>query len=171
MERSGTSTAVGRWWDEQQRRPDPGPGPALLVVLPLLVLTLLVRWAALSPAPAEVAEPRPPLLEVLVTETGWRLRVSDLRAGWPAPQRADGVAALHEGRCTYVYRGFSGDGPLLAAARDLVGPGTTPRVWLRAEDSVPWVRVLEAGEALSGLDAQARSDAGPLARVSVDARP
>ncbi|MCP4871286.1 MAG: hypothetical protein GY898_21460 [Proteobacteria bacterium] len=145
--------------------------PALVVVLPLLVLTLLVRWAAMPPAPPEPAEPPPPLLEVLVTETGWRLRVTDTRTGWPEPQRADGLAELLEGRTTYVYRGFDGDGPLLAAARDLVGSGVTPRVWLRAEDSVPWARVLESGETLSGLDARYRTDMGPLARVSVDVRP
>jgi hypothetical protein len=172
MERNHETTAVGRWWDERQARPQPGPGPAPLVVIPLLVLTLLVHWSTLPDPVDPPGEPLPPLLEVLVTETGWRLRITDpSAAGWPDPQRADGMAELRQGRCTYVYRGFDGDGPLLAAARELLGPGVTPRVWVRAEDSVAWARVLEAGEALSGLDAGDWTDAGPLARVSVDARP
>ncbi len=99
-----SNTAVGRWWQEEETRV-PGPGPATLLVLPLIAITLLLRFAGAPPATAEAVAPRP-LLEVLVTETGFRLRLTDVSVeGFPPPLRAEEQSfALVEGRTTYGYR-------------------------------------------------------------------
>jgi hypothetical protein len=173
-------TAAARWYAEERavverQQRVPGTLPTGIALLPLIVLALTVRLTT-PPAPeATRAEPEL-LLEVLATDTGYRLRLTDVAVeGWPQPQRADGGAPLEQSRQTYVYR-IAGQDPsasLLAAARDLLrGSGQRPRIWLRGEDQVPWEQLLVAGEALTPLRGDAdRIDQGLLARVSVDARP
>ncbi len=173
-------TAAARWYAEEREatRPArlPGPLPTSLALLPLLVLSLAIRMAA-PEAPAEPPVPPNILLEVLVTDTGYHLRVTDVAAeGWPSPQRSGAPVPLLEARRTHVYRfeGQDSSDALLAAALDLLAPTGVahPRVWLRADDAVPWAEVLVAGQALQPLKGDdLPDDAGPLARVSVDARP
>lgn len=173
-------TAAARWYAEEQEAARPGrmlgPLPTTLALLPLVVLSLAIRFGAPDGHTGELAAPSI-LLDVLVTDTGYQLRVTDVaEEGWPSPQRAASVVPLSEARWTYVYRvaGQDPSGPLLAAALDLLAPTGEPhpRVWLRADDAVPWDRVLVAGQALRPLKGDdLPEDAGPLARVSVDARP
>lgn len=171
-------TAAARWHAEQieaaERARLPGPLPTSLALLPLLLASLLLRPAA-APSEDRPQEESPLLLDVLVTDTGYRLRVTDVTAeGWPPPQRSWEAAQLLEERRSYVYR-IAGHDPsraLLAAARDLLGPEgrVPPRLWLRAEDAVPWEAVLEAGQALRPLHG-AEQDPSPLASVALDVRP
>ena len=173
-------TAAARWYAEETeagRSPRlPGPLPTTLALLPLVVLSLAIRLGA--PAEHAVGSVEPTiLLDVLVTDTGYQLRVTDVTEdGWPHPQRVGSVVPLLEAGRTFVYRvdGQDPSGPLLAAAMDLLSPTgeQNPRVWLRAGDAIPWDQVLVAGQALEPLKGDdLPQDAGPLARVSVDVRP
>lgn len=173
-------TAAARWYAEEVEatRPArlPGSLPTSLALLPLVILSLAIRLGTPGAGPGAEATPNI-LLDVLVTDSGYQLRVTDVALeGWPSPQRVASAVPLLEARRTYVYR-IEGQDPsdaLLAAAVDLLAPSgeVHPRVWLRADDAIPWQQVLVAGQALEPLKGDdLPEDAGPLARVSVDARP
>ena len=164
LDRSNTTsaerfdTAAARWHAEEQEAKRaarmPGPLPTTLALLPLLVLSLGMR---LSVPAAEPYQDRAPsiLLDVLVTDTGYQLRVTDVtEEGWPDPQRAASFVPLLEAGRTYVYRveGQDPSSALIAAAKDLLAPTgeARPRVWLRAEDEVPWDRVLVGRRSRAG---------------------
>jgi hypothetical protein len=173
-------TAAARWYAEERQatRPAriPGPLPTSLALLPLVVLSLAIRFGAPDVQTHASAEPSI-LLDVLVTDTGYQLRITDVtQEGWPHPQRVASVVPLLEARRTFVYRvdGQDPSGPLLAAAVDLLAPTgeARPRVWLRADDAIPWDQVLTAGQALEPLKGgDLPENSGPLARVSLDVRP
>jgi len=168
-------TAWARWYEEQQDEPKrlPGPLPTALLLLPLLLLSVGLRSTAWTPQEAPAAQARI-LLEVLVTEQGYRLRVTDVSVeGWPSPLDGGSRAPLLPSRQSYVYRTgplAEADG-LLPAAQDLLGGTVQPTVWLRGEDSIPWQQVLQAAEALEPLRPPDERGRGPLAHVALDVRP
>lgn len=148
--------------------------PALLALLPALALSAWTRvYFAPAPVTAQAPQDAPSalVLEVLIAEGGYRLRVSDPADGWQAPLRTARRTRLAAGE-TFVARG-PGLPPdaLLTAARGLLDGVEAPRVQLRAEDAMPWAAVLEAGavlEPILGRDVAADS---LLAGMLVDARP
>jgi len=147
--------------------------PAFLALLPALALTAWTR--AHWPAEVEVveeAEPGQALLEVLIAEGGYRLRVTDLHAeGWQPPLRSANHTPV-SARQVFVARapGLPAD-LVVEAAMDLLGDRRDPVIQLRAEDAIPWHRLVEAGEALEPLLGRSLESEGLLAGVLVDARP
>ena len=148
--------------------------PALLALLPALALS---AWTRVHFAP-NTAEALPPdeaptalVLEVLIAEGGYRLRVSDPVDGWQAPLRTARRTRLLGGE-TFVARG-PGLPPdaLLVAARELLEGVESPRVQLRAEDAMPWAAVLEAGSVLEPILGREVAADSLLAGMLVDARP
>jgi len=149
--------------------------PALLALLPALALSGWTRAHYLEPAPeptVEVSTETTVVLEVLITEGGYRLRVSEPdRQGWQPPLRTARRTRLHA-RETFVPRGPGLPPAVVAqAAASLLSEGEHPLVQLRAEDAIPWAQVLEAGEALEPLLGRPIDTASLLAGMLVDARP
>jgi len=60
---------------------------------------------------------------------------------------------------------------VVAEAEALLEGNERPLVQLRAEDAIPWARVLEAGEALEPLLGRPIDTGSLLAGMLVDARP
>ena len=148
--------------------------PAFLALLPALVLTGWTRlhWPQESESEAVQEEPGQALLEVLIAEGGYRLRVTDLHAqGWQPPLRSANHTPVSD-RQTFVARA-PGLPPHLVvdAALELLGDRRNPVIQLRAEDAIPWYRLVEAGEALEPVLGRSLDPEGLLAGVLVDARP
>ncbi len=168
-------TAWARWYEEQRGESKrlPGPIPTALLLVPLLLLSLGLRSSVSLSQEDPAAEARI-LLEVLVTERGYRLRVTDVsREGWPSPLAGGDRAPLLPSRQSYVYRTgplAEADG-LLSAAQDLLGGDVRPTVWLRGEDAIPWQQMLHAAEALEPLTPPDARGRRPLAHVALDVRP
>lgn len=148
--------------------------PAFLALLPALALTGWTRlhWPAEAQVEVIQEEQGPALLEVLIVEGGYRLRVTDLHAeGWQPPLRSANHTPVDD-RQAFVARA-PGLPPHLVvdAALELLGDRRDPVIQLRAEDAIPWHRLVEAGEALEPLLGRALDTEGLLAGVLVDARP
>jgi len=152
--------------------------PALIALLPALVLSGWTRAhfanQEIETEVSEVGEPIPGevVLEVLIAEGGYRLRVSAPEIdGWEPPLRTARRTWL-DGQETFVPRG-PGLPPsrVLSAAEVLLGRNEQPRVQLRAEDSIPWADVIEAGEALEPLLGRPIDTEALMAGMLVDARP
>ena len=151
--------------------------PALLALLPALVLSAWTRahWeepqseveaSAADRVPAEV------VLEVLIAEGGYRLRVTRPdHQGLRLPLRSARRTRLST-REAFIPRapGFPPD-LVVTAALTLLREGESPLVQLRAEDSLPWARILEAGDALEPLLGSHRRAESQLAGLLLDARP
>ena len=147
--------------------------PAFLALLPALALTGWTRahWPA-EAVEVVTEEPGQALLEVLIAEGGYRLRVTDLSAeGWQPPLRSANHTPVGP-REIFVARG-PGLPPYLVvdAALELLDARRDPVIQLRAEDAIPWHRLVEAGEALEPLLGRSLETEGLLAGVLVDARP
>jgi len=152
--------------------------PALLALLPALVLSGWTRaWFEERNAPAPVVEvdetaERRVVLEVFIAEGGYRLRISEPETeGWQPPLRTARRTKLRA-RETFVALG-PGLPPerVVAEAEALLEGNERPLVQLRAEDAIPWARVLEAGEALEPLLGRPIDTGSLLAGMLVDARP
>ncbi|MCO4770425.1 MAG: hypothetical protein KDA24_10380 [Deltaproteobacteria bacterium] len=152
--------------------------PALLALLPALALSgwtrayIAEKHSALEPVVEVEDADRQVVLEVLIAEGGYRLRISEPeREGWQPPLRTARRTRL-DGRETFVALG-PGLPPsrVVTAAEDLLEDGERPLVQLRAEDAIPWARVLEAGEALEPLLGRPLDTSSLLAGMLVDARP
>lgn len=152
--------------------------PALLALLPALMLSgwtrahFADRQAELEVEAAEQEVPSRVVLEVLIAEGGYRLRISEPeREGWEPPLRTARRTRL-DGRETFVPRGPGLPAArVLSAAEFLLGDNEQPRVQLRAEDAIPWAHVLEVGEALEPLLGRPLGTGSLLAGMLVDARP
>ena len=152
-----------------------GMAVTVLALLPAMALAVWTRAAwpdAAAFNSTAVEEPGPALLEVLVTEGGCRLRLTDLaRDGWQPPMRPSPRTPLDD-RWTWVPRGPGLDeaGALVDAARRLTEPHRGIRVQLRGDDQAPWHLVVAAGQALAPLGGQVEAPS-LLAGLLVDARP
>lgn len=152
--------------------------PALLALLPALVLSGWTRaWfqdrhVGGDEVEVEDAGDQQVVLEVFIAEGGYRLRISEPETeGWQPPLRTARRTNLRA-RETFVALG-PGLPPsrVVAEAEALLGAGERPLVQLRAEDAIPWARVLEAGEALEPLLGRPIDTGSLLAGMLVDARP
>lgn len=148
--------------------------PAILALLPALALTAWTRahWPANEPVEQIAEEPGQALLEVLIAEGGYRLRVTDLDAdGWQPPLRSANHTPVGPHQ-VFVPRAPGLPASLVVdAAVELLGDRTDPVIQLRAEDAIPWHRLVEAGEALEPLLGRSLETDRLLAGVLVDARP
>jgi hypothetical protein len=148
--------------------------PAVLALLPALALTAWTRAHWPDEAQVEVVqeEAGQALLEVLIAEGGYRIRVTDLHAeGWQPPLRSANHTPVSD-RQTFVARAPGLPAHLVMdAALELLGDRREPVIQLRAEDAIPWYRLVEAGEALEPLLGRTLESEGLLAGVLVDARP